>query len=244
VVFANRSSKCPVQRPWRGVGLLFFIAASLTASGCLTHPPPSPPMTQTFQDGDVLLGDSIPPYWYGLLAGESTEKEVLEKAAKLPFLDPGSMRHTMVGYAPNSTADASVATSYAFSCRSTPRDWCVRFILVQGVLVRLETQQSVPMSLERLVAFVGEPNYVGASLLGVEQPYCRIDVIWLSVNFYASQALTGKEGVTACLRIRSDGRPPVGLGISSTTYESSGWVATFPRTDVDVPWRGFEGTDQ
>jgi len=168
------------RRLSRQLKALAIMAVAL--AGCVRPvSPTSPTVDPALTDRSILTGDPCKaPCWYGLVVGTSTEQEMLETVALLPFLNPsGTTSQRGASYRDRLLGKTYSGTRYYLECAAPGWASCAAPLLVDGVLKEVIIRPNYDITFSDAVSQLGDPEFVRFIYAGYERE-CELVLQWNS----------------------------------------------------------------
>ena len=162
------------------------------------------------------------PCWQGLQIGQSSEKEVITKLSNLTFIrqDKIQIYRGIMMSGPDPSI-SGIGVEFVADCKY-PQMQCLEVSIVDDILTEIEILLNYEMQVSEAIEYLGAPDYVGYSMLGVEDIICEVLLIWDEKQLVlASQEFTGgKATENYCGMVRDTGTTTSSLAIAKVRYLS------------------------
>jgi hypothetical protein len=158
--------------------------------------------------------------------GKSSESDVMATLPTLTFIDQSTLythRMWMSGLAPNVDAQGIEITANCIR----PRKSCLTLSVPNHVLSEIDIALNYKISLDEVIGYLGNPDYVGYQLLGVETVTCEVELIWNSKQLVLTSDVFSWDSSNTknnCVVVRDTGKTASSLIISKVSYKSSPWI--------------------
>lgn len=174
------------------------------------------------------------PCWQGLEPGKSIREDVLKTKDGLSFLETGK----------RVTKANSLDT---INCKQPSKNVCLVLDYKKEVLSELMLYLNYSITLDEVIAQIGEPDLVAISPRYNERGDCGFDVVWFNQRLVSTNSFVGKGYLPfqydLCDQIQeSDGKVPKGIEIQTVRLFSPDKMDNFTKNlteGITYPWTGF-----
>lgn len=191
-------------------------------------------------DRSFLLGEPCEaPCWYNLIPGQSTESEVNEVLAELPFVDQDYTRRWEYEGDYDGDSDFQKDMSIHFNCvEGDEVPPCGHIDLDDGIVHVISHEIFYQLTLEQVIEKLGPPDYVVYGLYPPHGDGCLVDLEWLEQGI--TVRIVDRPRVQLCLDI--DQQIPFEPTIQVTSISYSSKQAQIPNLcEIRncIPWPGY-----
>ncbi len=174
--------------------------------------------------------------WRGLVIGKATEPDVMAVLQSLTFIDQKTVsrndpRH--LGPQVRLPGEPSPDVDLRADCvtpHGLPQDWwppedsppCLHAGLADGILTGLDIGPNTPSTFGQAIDVLGNPDYAGWWMEGVESNLCWIYLLWRrrQLQLTSFSETTATSEVEDCYRFHDDQQFKSSLITTSVSYKS------------------------
>jgi hypothetical protein len=218
---------------------LLVILVSLLVYGCSSEKPNpdfvDPSTHPELVDQSWLTGKPCAlPCWQGLEPGKSIREDVLKTIDGLSFLETGK-RVTKAN------------SQDTINCKQPSKNVCMVLDYKKEVLSELMLYLNYSITLDEVIAQIGEPDLVAISPRYNERGDCGFDVVWFNQRLVSTNSFVGKGYLPfqydLCDQIQeSGGKVPKGIEIQTVRLFSPDKMDNFTKNlteGITYPWTEF-----
>lgn len=159
------------------------------------------------------------PCWQGLQMGISTKSEVMKTLSGLKFIDQEAIRIIPQSVPDLNSENWVQGDNIVITCMNR-QEPCLRLTIANDKLRDINIVLDPGLTLEEVMDYFGNPDYVGSRKKGGDIIDCRVEMIWLKQKtiLYSVFFKDSEDVQNQCYSVDKSGTPSASLEIAEVRY--------------------------
>lgn len=190
----------------------------------------TPTIAPSLVDRSLLTGiPCLPPCWYGIEPGESTQTEARSVLDNTFFVDPASIVTNQASW-----IDGRSASIITFDCNPPISRRCGTLTFVEEVLTEIHIPILYEISFDQAVSVLGPPDHFFIEPIHVQVVDCGAGLVWEDLGLLLT---TNVKAASECDALREAASLTAQERVLGAVYREKGAVSA--HGGEELPWLGF-----